>query len=254
MLYNTMMINIQQKPHMIENQKNKMTPDEPLILYHGSRKEISGNIRPESRPNCDFGTGFYMGTNPAQVKGLVSTSTNPVFYEIRFNPAELPAYKKIFLDGTAWLCTVIGFRSSDRRIQNLPAVQKAKEEINNADLVVGAIADDRMNDALRRFMSNGLSDEALIQCLRSVDYGYQYVLKTPKACSCVEIIRSHLITGTEKQQAVSYSEMKRSESQNIINRMAGRYNREGHFLQEIIENPDLLQYQSQNQKDDPLNR
>lgn len=238
---------------MIDGRKNKIILDRPLVLYHGSREGISGNIRPESRPNCDFGSGFYMGTNPHQVKGLVSTSSSPKFYEIRFDPSQLQDVKKIFLDGSAWLCTVIGFRSSDRRIQSLPAVRKAKEVISHADLVVGAIADDRMNDALRRFLSNGLSDEALIQCLRSVDYGYQYVLKTPHACSCTEIIRSHPITGAEKQQSISYSEMKRSESQNIINRMAGRYNREGHFLQEIIDDPDLLQYQHENEDPNHLN-
>lgn len=230
---------------MSDISKKSMTLDKPLVLYHGSRKGISGKIRPESRLNCDFGSGFYMGTNPQQVKGLVSTSTSPVFYEIRFDPSRFNDVREIALEGTAWLCTVIGFRSSDHRIRNLPAVQKAREEVSHADVVIGAIADDRMNDALRRFMSNGLSDEALIQCLRSVDYGYQYVLKTAKACSCAEIIHSHPVIGDERQQAISYSEMKRSESQDIINRMAGRYNREGHFLQEIIDDPDLLRYEAE---------
>lgn len=110
-----------------------------------------------------------------------------------------------------------------------------------------------MNDALRRFMSNGLSDEALLQCLQSVDYGYQYVLKTSKACAFTKIIQRCQITSTEKNQAISYSEMKRNESQNIINRIAGRYNKEGHFLQEIIDNPDLLQYQPQNENQDQMN-
>ena len=54
-----------------------------LYLLHGSRGGLKGEIRPCSRENCDFGRGFYMGTNPNQVKGLVVSDRNPVFYELK---------------------------------------------------------------------------------------------------------------------------------------------------------------------------
>lgn len=227
----------------IDDKSKRIISDQPLTFYHGSRQGISGNIQPISRPNCDFGSGFYMGTNSLQIKGPLSTQHDPKFYEIRFDPSKLNDSDKLILEGNAWLCTVIGFRSSDQRIQNLPAVRKAIEKVSHADLVIGAIADDRMSDALRRFLFNGLSDEALIQCLRSVDYGYQYVLKTEKACQYAEITECHPITGTEKDQAIMYSQRKRKEPEDIINHMAGTYNRKGHFLQEIIDHPEFLQYE-----------
>lgn len=34
-----------------------------VLLYHGSRGGVIGNIQPISRECCDFGKGFYMGTN-----------------------------------------------------------------------------------------------------------------------------------------------------------------------------------------------
>ena len=40
--------------------------DNRLILYHGSKKGITGDISPISRSECDFGRGFYMGTNTLQ--------------------------------------------------------------------------------------------------------------------------------------------------------------------------------------------
>ena len=32
-----------------------------VVLYHGSKNGLAGNIRPISRELCDFGKGFYMG-------------------------------------------------------------------------------------------------------------------------------------------------------------------------------------------------
>lgn len=34
------------------------------MLYHASRSGIKGKIQPSSRSRCDFGKGFYMGTDP----------------------------------------------------------------------------------------------------------------------------------------------------------------------------------------------
>ena len=45
---------------------------EDLILYHGSRGGLQGPIAPISRVRCDFGKGFYMGTNEIQAKFMDS--------------------------------------------------------------------------------------------------------------------------------------------------------------------------------------
>ena len=42
-----------------------------MILYHGSRHGINGPIAPLSRDRCDFGRGFYLGTNPLQPLTLI---------------------------------------------------------------------------------------------------------------------------------------------------------------------------------------
>ncbi len=43
-----------------------------MILYHGSKSGIKGDIAPNSRDACDFGQGFYMGDLPDQPKGLIA--------------------------------------------------------------------------------------------------------------------------------------------------------------------------------------
>ena len=48
-------------------------------------KGIVGNIRPISSAYCDFGKGFYMGTEPAQPLTLVCDEKAPQFYTVSAN-------------------------------------------------------------------------------------------------------------------------------------------------------------------------
>ena len=45
--------------------------DHRVLLYHGSKSGITGAIAPNSRPQCDFGKGFYMGTEASQALTLI---------------------------------------------------------------------------------------------------------------------------------------------------------------------------------------
>lgn len=45
--------------------------DNRIILYHGSKSGIEGTIEPKSREQCDFGRGFYMGTEASQALTLI---------------------------------------------------------------------------------------------------------------------------------------------------------------------------------------
>ena len=44
--------------------KRELEDNNRNVLYHASRFGISSNIQPISRSRCDFGRGFYMGTDP----------------------------------------------------------------------------------------------------------------------------------------------------------------------------------------------
>lgn len=53
-----------------------------MILYHGSRHGINGPIAPISRDRCDFGRGFYLGTNPLQPLTLICDFPDARFYTV----------------------------------------------------------------------------------------------------------------------------------------------------------------------------
>ena len=56
--------------------------NETITLYHGSKSGIQGNITPQSREHCDFGKGFYMGTEQSQPLTLICNYPNPSLYTL----------------------------------------------------------------------------------------------------------------------------------------------------------------------------
>ena len=61
---------------------NVSSSSEKVLLYHGSKSGIKGPIAPISRERCDFGKGFYMGTEPYQPLTLISDFEESKFYVI----------------------------------------------------------------------------------------------------------------------------------------------------------------------------
>ena len=62
---------------------------ETITLYHGSKSGISGAITPISRERCDFGKGFYMGTDRTQPLTLNCNFPNAKIYTLSVNLSKL---------------------------------------------------------------------------------------------------------------------------------------------------------------------
>ena len=62
-----------------ESEAIKLDADR-VLLYHGSKSGIEGPIEPKSRKQCDFGKGFYMGTDPGQALTLICDYEKSKFY------------------------------------------------------------------------------------------------------------------------------------------------------------------------------
>lgn len=56
--------------------------NEVVTLYHGSKSGIHGAIAPVSRERCDFGRGFYMGTERMQPLTLICNYPNSRLYTL----------------------------------------------------------------------------------------------------------------------------------------------------------------------------
>ena len=229
---------------------------EKVILYHGSRGGIDGVIEPVSRARCDFGKGFYMGTNSEQARGLVIEDATPVFYTVEMDFSKIPPQNILILEGQEWLYTVLAFRKKAEEFSALQLAQDYIDKANKYDIIIGAIADDRMNDAVNEFSNYALTDKGFAACLTAIDFGYQVVAKTKCACEAINIVSSRDIFGKEADDIRKYTREKRQEAFGIVTEMKKKYQRDGNYLNEIIEKEKeknqlvISNEANQNEKDD----
>ena len=137
------------------------------ILFHGSKSGIKGKIKPISRKQCDFGAGFYMGTDPSQALTLICDYEKSKFYIVSIdmntlNTVEIPA-------NLEWAMLVAYNRGRMEKIKGTPFYKKYKETTENKDLVIGNIANDRMFFVIDNFFIGNITDEALINSLSALE-------------------------------------------------------------------------------------
>ena len=207
------------------------------ILYHGSRGGIIGEIMPRSRPGTDFGEGFYMGTDPMQTKGLVSNEPQPVSYALSVDFSGISRNQVLVLNRYEWIYTILHYRRTCRPF-NGSAIDEAIAQLTKGfDFVMGPIADDRMNEAVRRFAANELTDEGLFACLSSVRYGTQVVAKTEAACRRIRIIVEQVMYEDELDGILAYQQEQRKQARGIVSRIQERYKGQGRYLSELLVEP-----------------
>ena len=156
-------------------------------------------------------------------------------YKLKLKLSEIPDDRILLLDGPDWVHIVLAHRQKIAEFNRLDVTRKAMRNSEQYDILIGPIADDRMNEAMNRFSEYALTDKGLLACLKSVNYGNQYVAKTEFACSKIEIIEKKILRGKELDDIRQYTQKKRNESRDIVVSMAQKYQRDGQYLNEIIQ-------------------
>lgn len=206
--------------------------DNSLILYHGSKKGIYGDIAPISRSECDFGRGFYMGTNTLQPLTLVCNEEKPRFYTVEL---DITGLKVLNVDiGMDWAMLIAYYRKEMEEAKGTPIYEKYAHMADDYDVIVGYIANDRMYTELSRFFNKTLTDAALINCLSALDLGKQYVAITEKACKQIKIIKEESLSQLELSLLKDMSAERRREGITLAEEIEVKYRREGKFFDEIL--------------------
>ena len=210
-------------------EKALLLPSERILLYHGSKSGITGDIEPCSREQCDFGKGFYMGTVPQQPLALVCDFPKAKFYLVSVDKTDLKTVSvEPDLDWALLISYYRGYMKPDS-----PLYSKYKAFTNNADLIFGCIANDRMYMVMEQFFGNTITDAALIHCLSALDLGQQYTAVTQKACNAIKIEKEISISFFEWQFIRDESSANREHGKNITSSIARQYRREGRYYDEI---------------------
>ncbi len=207
--------------------------DGRILLYHGSKSGIHGAIAPKSRKQCDFGRGFYMGTEPGQALTLICDYEEAKFYIVSVCTKELDVVE--VLPDLEWAMIVAYHRGRMEKIQGTAFYQKYHDITAKKDLVVGSIADDRMFYVIDNFFVGNITDAALINSLSALELGKQYVAVTQKACDAIRIEREIPISYMEKLALKELSEVNREKGVALAKDICKTYRREGLFFDELLE-------------------
>ena len=206
--------------------------DNKLVLYHGSKKGIVGDIAPISRDECDFGSGFYMGTNTLQPLTLVCNEDKPRFYTVEL---DMTGLKVLTVEiGMDWAMLIAYYRKEMESAKGTAIYEKYAHMADGYDVIIGYIANDRMYTELSRFFNRTLTDVALINCLSALDLGKQYVAISEKAGKQIKILKEEPLSQLELSLLKDMSAERRKEGIALAEEIEVKYRREGKFFDEIL--------------------
>lgn len=204
-----------------------------ILLYHGSKSGIVGEIAPKSREMCDFGKGFYMGTDPGQPLTLICDFEKSKFYVVSVDMKNLDTIEiKAELD---WAMLVAYHRGRMEQIKGTALYDKYSRIDAGKDIVIGSIANDRMFYVLDNFFTGVITDMALVNSLSALKLGKQYVATTEKACTAVRIEKEISLSLLERRFLQDESDANRQKGVSLANDICKNYRRDGKFFDEILD-------------------
>ena len=206
--------------------------DGSIILYHGSKSGIEGEIRPASRNRCDFGKGFYMGTLVHQPLTLIYNFDKAALYTLEL---DLRGLKVLHIPpGIDWAMLVAYSRGKLESKAGSAFYEKYEKMLDGYDVAIGSIANDRMFHVLDRFFMGDITDLGLIKSLSVVQLGEQYVALTENACRQIRILERRKFSELENLCIHDKSEQNRRSGIETANEICRTYRREGRFFDEIL--------------------
>ena len=205
---------------------------ERMLLYHGSKSGIKGPIAPISRERCDFGKGFYMGTEPYQPLTMISDFEESKFYVLSLDMTKLRVLN--VKPDLEWAMLVAYNRGKMDEVKGTSLYDRYAAMSKGYDVIIGSIADDRMFYVLDNFFLGNITDKALVMSLSALQLGEQYVAITEDACKRVKIEAEVELSQLERIFLRDLSEANRVKGVNLANEICRDYRREGQFFDEIL--------------------
>lgn len=204
-----------------------------VLLYHASKSGIEGTIEPKSRKQCDFGKGFYMGTDSGQTLTLICDYEKSKFYIVSVSTENL-ALIEVPAD-IDWAMLVAYHRGKMEKIDGTPFYNKYRDMTQDKDLIIGNIANDRMFFVIDNFFVGNVTDMALVNSLSALQLGKQYVVISQKGCDAVRIEAEVELSYLERLFIKEIAEENRARGISLANDICKNYRREGIYFDEILD-------------------
>lgn len=205
-----------------------------MRLYHGSKSGLIGAIAPTSRDSCDFGRGFYLGSEPTQPLTLICRSREtPKFYVCDFDLAGLETFT--FTSRYEWALYIAFCRGKCDPFKGTALYDRIAHLADGKDVLAGKIANDRMFMVLTDFFDGIITDKAMLASLEVLNLGTQYCLKTQKACANVRVTEVRDVSDAERSSLRIKSENQRLRAMELTAGIYRTFRRDGYFFDEFFE-------------------
>ena len=206
---------------------------EIVRVYHGSRGGLQGAIRPESDSSADFGSGFYMGDEITQPQTLICEVKTPVLYTLDLNLEGLKVLR--FEPNEDWALFVAFNRGKLEAYRDKPFYERFRRMRDEADVIFGKIANDKMFTVLNLFFDGLIGVTALVKAMAAVNIGNQYCAKTVKACAQISIVDEKRFSPHECDMLKDRCFRQRARGASEAERICKQNRREGESFDEILE-------------------
>lgn len=201
------------------------------VLFHGSKDGLSSITEKGSRDNCDFGNGFYLGETYNQALSFVCEKDNSSVYSFRYTLNGLII--KRFECDLEWMLAICYYRGTLREYASNDFVCKIVSEVENADVVIAPIADNKMFYIMAQFTDGDINADAALHSLSASKLGFQYILKTDKAIGKLIPIERYYISVPEREDCRK-ALIERSYEIDTKLKLAKREFKTGLYIEEIL--------------------
>ena len=87
--------------------------------------------------------------------------------------------------------------------QDHPIIKSIKDKVENADIIIAPIADNKMFDLIDEFVSGMTTDLQCVKALSATNLGFQYIAKSEKAINQLKILSEMFLCEEEKKGYVN---------------------------------------------------
>lgn len=208
--------------------------DNNKVLFHGSKSnEINFPLDLSySKSNNDFGVGFYLGENYKQAATYIANGNSVSVYAFKLNLNGL-RIKKFNVD-KEWMIAIAYYRGWLKEYLNHPYVEKIISSVNEHDVIIAPIADNRMFDIISEFVRGEITDLQCEHALAATNLGFQYVLKSENALKNISLIKPLYVCSREKEKLVNLRLEMSDLSQDKVRVARIEYRGKGQYIDELL--------------------
>ena len=205
-----------------------------VVLFHGAKKPFSMPIDfiKYSKSTNDFGTGFYLGETFEQAANYISFIDRDKVYSFKLNLENLKTYK--FNVDTKWMIAIAYYKGWLNDYKNCSFVKNIIDEINDCDIIIAPIADNRMFDIITEYVEGTITDEQCKHALAATNLGFQYVLKTDKAVKQIKLIKEMFVCKKEKEKCIENRVFLIDNGLQKVRMARIEYKGKGKYIEEIL--------------------